>query len=593
MKTNEQIPFSWRDLIRAYWFLLGEQRWKYLGYETILCIALLYQIVPPLIVGMIVDFFTTYQDGEPLAFFYISTIGLGISFAVVAFIRVGIKGITGNQKSEAWYRTKVLGFERLLDYSLSWHFRETAGAKAQRIHNGVDAFRQLNFDFDNEILRSLTGLVGMIVVFIFLRPIYVVFFLIYIAGTWIILRYFYRRIQAENDRYYLSREQAGGAYVEGLSNIVTIKTLGASSDFKDRIAKKENLTKEHELKMIIYTTNLWKSFQALNGVSYCMFLLIVGNDIIAKTITPGALVIFYGYLQILVGHASGILNIYERVLKAKSGIGRMMDIFWSQSAGASGKKKFPTAWDAINLDDVSFSYRNDEKHETDNTTLSHISLTIPRKSRIGIVGETGCGKSTCAKLLAGLYHWNDGHYRIGDVSFAEITREEQIHHITLVLQETEIFNFSFRDNITLMKNIAPEKLSQALIIADLENVVAQLPDGLETLVGEKGYHLSGGERQRVGIARAICRDAEILIFDEATSSLDNKTEKRIQHALETQLSEKTLIIIAHRISTLEHVDQIYVFDDGSIVEHGTFAELSQNHRSRFYELYHTQQETSE
>lgn len=276
MRTDEKIQFSWRDLIRAYWFLLGDQRWKFLWCESILFVVLLYEIVPPLIIGMIVDFFTTYHEGDSLSFFYISTVGLGLSFAIVSFIRLSIKRITGNQKSEVTYRTKVRGFERLLDYSLSWHYKETAGAKAQRIQNGVDAFRQMGFDLDNEILRSLTGLFGMIVVFAFLRPIYALFFLIYVAGAWMILRYFYRRIQIENDRYFLSLEKAGGTYVEGLSNILTIKTLGADSDFKNHVAKKENLAKEHELKMIIYTTNLWKSFHALNWVSYCIFLLIVG-----------------------------------------------------------------------------------------------------------------------------------------------------------------------------------------------------------------------------------------------------------------------------------------------------------------------------
>ncbi len=587
---EEKIQFSWRDLIRAYWFLLGDLRWKFLGCEAVLAIVLLYEIVPPLIIGMIVDFFTTYHDGDSLSFFYISTIGLGLSFAAVAFIRLSVKRVTANQKSEVTYRAKVRGFQRLLDYSLSWHYKETAGAKAQRIQNGVDAFRQLCFDFDNEILRSLTGLFGMIVVFAFLRPIYVLFFVIYVAGVWMILRYFYQRIQRENDRYYLSLEQAGGATVEGLSNIVTIKTLGADSDFKDHVAKKEDLTKKHEFTMAIYTTNLWKSFQAFNGISYGTFLFIVGFDIITHAITPGALVIFYGYLRELAGYAGGIMSIYERVLKEKSGIGRMMDIFWSSPSVSAGKKKFPSTWDAIALNDASFSYHSDTEHGSDKTSLSNISLIIPRKSHIGIVGKTGSGKSTLAKLLAGLFPFSDGTYHIGATSFYDMARDEQIGHITLVLQETEVFNFSFLENITLMKNIASERIKQALMIADLEDVVAQLPDGLQTVVGEKGYHLSGGERQRLGIARAICRDSDILILDEATSSLDSATEKRIQHALETQLSDKTLIVIAHRVSTLQNVDRLYVFDKGVIVEDGSFAALSQNPHSKFSELYQQQGE---
>ncbi|MEK7122394.1 MAG: ABC transporter ATP-binding protein, partial [Patescibacteria group bacterium] len=571
---TKQISFSWRDLVRAYWFLLGDLRWKYLGYEAILVFVLFYQLVPPLLVGLIVDFFTTYQKGDQLAPFYLYTLSLGISFCIVAFIRLTIKQYSGDIISEIKYRTKVRGFERLLDHSLAWHFTETAGAKVQRIKNGVDAFRELSFHFNNEILRTSTTIIGAMGVFLFLRPIYGIFFLVYLGGFWLILTYFYNRVQRENDHYYLSIEQAGGVYTEGLSNIVTIKTLGADKDFKHHLAQKEHVTKEHEFKIRAYVTDLWKSFQIFNGISYGAFLFIVGRDIITGIITPGTLVVFYGYLQALIGDASDITGIYEKLLNAKSGIGRMMGIFWGSARASEGKKVFPSHWDRIALDNASFSYRKDSESTEHYETLSHIALTIPRNTHIGIVGKTGSGKSTLAKVLAGLYPLDAGTYHIGDTSFTDLTREEQIHHITLLLQETEVFNLSFRENVTLMKDISSEKLAQALAIADLEDVVAQLPDGLETLVGEKGYHLSGGERQRLGIARAVCRDADILIFDEATSSLDSKTEKHIQHALETHLSEKTLIVIAHRVSTLQNVDRIYVFDKGAIVEDGTFDELS-------------------
>ena len=125
----------------------------------------------------------------------------------------------------------------------------------------------------------------------------------------------------------------------------------------------------------------------------------------------------------------------------------------------------------------------------------------------------------------------------------------------------------------------------------MDDVVARLPQGLDTLVGEKGYHLSGGERQRLGIARAICKNASILIFDEATSSLDSKTEYHIQEALDKELKEKTIITIAHRVSTLKNTDRIFVFDNGEIVEVGTYDELSANKKSKFYELYSTQEKS--
>lgn len=579
-QKKQDIPFSWADLARAYWYLLGERRWKYLGLLVLLFIILFYQVVPPLIVGLIVDFFSTYKAGEDLTLFIGYTVGLGVSFVLVSFIRIVVKQTMGNYQSEAMYETKVKGFERLLDHSLAWHFQESAGAKALRIQNGVDATRALSRQFNNEILRTFTSLIGMMAVFVFLRPSYILFFLIYTVCCGVLLRYFHRRMQHENDLYYVSLESAGGTYVESLSNIVTIKTLGADSDFKGHVAGKAERTKEHEVRLRKFSSNLWRCFHTLNGASYGIFLCIAGLDIIAGRITTGMLVIFYGYLFTYINNVAEITESYESILNAKSGIGRMMSIFWAPSGIISGKKKFPRQWNAITLKDASFSYGKDA------ASLSNVSLTISRNAHIGIVGKTGSGKSTVAKLLAGLYSISEGTYTVGDMSFYDMVREEQVHHLTLLLQETEIFNFSLRDNITLMKKIDEERIEKALEIAQLRDVVSALPDGLDTLVGEKGYHLSGGERQRVGIARALCRDADILIFDEATSSLDTKTEELIQEGIEKELAQKTVIIIAHRVSTLRHVDRIYVFDKGSVVEDGTFAELSQNTRSRFYHLYH-------
>src|SRR5207244_1594778 len=147
-----------------------------------------------------------------------------------------------------------------------------------------------------------------------------------------------------------------------------------------------------------------------------------------------------------------------------------------------------------------------------------LSLEVKRGEVLGIAGASGSGKSTLIKLLLGLYHLEGGTLEIGDVPVHEIRHEELVSNVAVVLQETELFNFSLRENITMMREVPPELLERSLEIACLDEVIAGLPDGLETLVGERGYTLSGGERQRVGIARAICRNASILLLDEATSA---------------------------------------------------------------------------
>ncbi|KXK10162.1 MAG: putative multidrug export ATP-binding/permease protein [Microgenomates bacterium OLB23] len=190
----------------------------------------------------------------------------------------------------------------------------------------------------------------------------------------------------------------------------------------------------------------------------------------------------------------------------------------------------------------------------------------------------------------GLYPLSAGRYTIDSTNYYDLSAESISHHIAIVLQDSEMFNMTLRENITLLRSVSEELLLKAVKVAQLEDVVTKLPDGLETLIGEKGYHLSGGERQRVGIARAICKNPEIIIFDEATSSLDSRTEGKIQSALEKELSKKTLIFIAHRVSTLKNVDIIYVFKGGRIVESGTFKSLGADSQSYFSHLYKLQAE---
>lgn len=187
--------------------------------------------------------------------------------------------------------------------------------------------------------------------------------------------------------------------------------------------------------------------------------------------------------------------------------------------------------------------------------------------------------------MIGLYEFESGEFKIGNINFSEISHDEILKEMVLVLQDSEMFNLSFRDNITLMRKGNEEDLEKAIEIAQLKNVIEKLPQGLETLIGEKGYHLSGGERQRVGIARAIFKNPDIIILDEATSSLDIRTEQKLQLALEKNLKQKTIIIIAHRISTLRNVDRIYFFNKGKIVEQGTFKEVISNPKSQYSKIY--------
>ena len=222
----------------------------------------------------------------------------------------------------------------------------------------------------------------------------------------------------------------------------------------------------------------------------------------------------------------------------------------------------------ITFDDVSFAYNNRAE------TLKDINLTIAANQSIAFVGTSGVGKTTMTKLLMRFYDLKKGEIRVGGVKIDHISKEDLRRAIGLVPQETILFNDSIGHNIAYGDHSKSEKeLWNAIRMANLEDFIRSLPQGLDTMVGERGIKLSGGQKQRLAIARAFMKEAPIIIFDEATSNLDSESERLIQKSLWKLAKNKTTIIIAHRLSTIKKVDRIIVFDKGGIVEEGTHDEL--------------------
>jgi subfamily B ATP-binding cassette protein MsbA len=224
---------------------------------------------------------------------------------------------------------------------------------------------------------------------------------------------------------------------------------------------------------------------------------------------------------------------------------------------------------------------------TDQPVLKNCSIEIPYGSIVALVGPSGGGKSTMADLLLRFYDPTDGHITIDGLDIRDLTLNSLRQLIGVVTQETLLFNFSVRDNIRFGRpDATDEEVETAARVANAHDFICALPEGYDTHVGERGTRLSGGERQRVAIARAVLCDPQILILDEATSSLDSESEALIQEAIGRLLKGRTTLVIAHRLSTIQQADCIYVVDKGRIVESGRHDQLlAQNGRyRRLYEL---------
>lgn len=233
-----------------------------------------------------------------------------------------------------------------------------------------------------------------------------------------------------------------------------------------------------------------------------------------------------------------------------------------------GGKDFPGLTGEMKLNSISFSYPTREN------VLKNINITIPRNKTVAIVGESGSGKSTLADLLLRLYRPSSGQVLIDGVDYQGYSRSSWLDRLSMVSQDTFIFHASVRDNIRIGKLDAGDgEIVVAAKIANAHQFIMELPEKYDTIVGDRGITLSGGQCQRIAIARAVIKNPEILILDEATSSLDNISEKAIQDSLREVEKNRTTVIIAHRLSTIEHADRIFVMKQGEIVEEGTHAEL--------------------
>ena len=569
-----KMDYGWKSLLKDYWALLQGRRLKFCWFTFLRACASWFTFVVTFFLGLIIDFFTGYSQGDSLSLFYIYFAVIAVLSILEVWLRFYAKVPMQNIGAQLRQEVRVKAMSNLMDLELKWHEKEETGSLIQRINAGGEGIFNGIKNFTNSGIHFLTLLSGSIVAISLLNSKYLIFALVYAIIYLVIEQHYNKQFHVWKMKLHIIKEKVSGKIQESASNLLTVKSLGLKDSIKQRTVDYEKKYYDTWIKTRDISKRKLQSVKIFSGLMYSLFILILGLDVAGGLITVGMILVFASYYMRL----KDALHEYSRhitdFLNIKAAIGRFMTIFRENIIDEESKivvKK----WKNIEFKNVSFKY----KHKM---VLSNFSLMINKGDKIGFAGQSGCGKSTFVKLLLGLYEPTSGDILIDGVSLKDIKHTSITNIVGVVLQDTEVFNMSLMNNVTITsKKNDFKKLYKVLKIAQLEVLVSKLKSGLNSLIGEKGYKVSGGERQRIGIARALYKDTDVIILDEATSSLDSKTEQKIQTKLDKL--DKTMLIVAHRLSTLRNVDRIIIMHNAKIVEQGSYEELIKK-KGKFYRM---------
>ncbi len=570
MTNNSSYPIS--HLLSDVWSFVRSYRGKFWLATMLRFTSDLVWLYPAWALGQITTFFAHFSFGQSLTPF-LWLIG---GYALVGLYRYSVIeiakciGYQVAERSSLDAKLKTLGHLFRLD--LIWHEKINSGIKMKRISNGGEGIDRILRIYYTNILESVFNIIA--VVFI-LRTLGIGFMLafVFFVITYYTLSYL-QTIRSKRQSILVSQkeEELDGVAFEAINNIVTIKTMGMARAITGYLGESMDRLMKEIRKRIQY----FRTREATLSI-YMMSARLAGYVFIGYGISQGhyeigLLVMFDGYFHLVYQATSELAEVTNEIAIHTVAVGRMMELIEVKPTieGRPDARAYPKKWKHIAIQHLSFAYH-------DRNVLTDINLTIARGEKIGIVGLSGAGKSTLFKILLKLYEHYDGNILVDSTPLKDINRDAYIRHSAIVMQDTELFDLTLRQNVLIAvddeKKHTESELMRALQISHLDDLLAHLPAGVDTLIGEKGIRLSGGEKQRLGIARAVYKRPDIFFLDEATSHLDADSERKIQDSLHQFFQNVTAIVIAHRLSTIKQMDRIIVIDEGKIVETGTWDEL--------------------
>ncbi|MDA9658880.1 ABC transporter ATP-binding protein/permease [Candidatus Pelagibacter sp.] len=548
-----------------------------------LVLAKIASVSTPLVLGSAVNSLTELSSGINLFMLVpiVLIVGYGVT-TIIAFTFVQVRDALFSKVSQHSIRQISLNmFKHLHALSLQFHLDRQTGALAKYIDRGT---KGIDFLLRYVLFNVLPTFFEIFLVSGILFYLYGPWYAIITLTTISLYSYLTFQITEWRNEFRKRMNQADNdistKMIDSLLNYETVKYFNNEKFEFNRLDESlENYElaanqSRHSLSLL----NVAQTFIIMLGIT--IMLVMSAYGIKSGDIDVGGFVVINAYMFQLYQPLNWLGSVYREIRQALTDMENMFSLLEVSTTSEDNLKDIPQSNIAeIRFENISFDY------DVRRTIIKNISFNVPNGKKVAIVGPTGAGKSTISRLLFKFYDPKEGNIFINNININKISQSSLRKIIGVVPQDTVLFNDTIYYNIAYGNTGATkEEVISAAQNADIHDFVTTLPDGYETIVGERGLKLSGGEKQRVAIARTILKNPKIFFFDEATSALDTSTEKEIQKNLENVSKDKTTLIIAHRLSTAASADNIIVLDQGTIIEQGTHESLLLE-KGKYFEMW--------
>lgn len=542
------------------------------------CLNKLFDLAPPLLIGAAVDIVVEREDSfiarfgiddpaEQLLLLAVVTALIWIAESVFEFLQ---KIVWRNLAQTVQHELRLDAYRHVQGLEMAFFENENSGELMSVMNDDVNQLERFLDGGANSLIQLATTIVSIGVIFFWLSPAVAwVAFLPMPFIVWGSILY-QRKLQ---ERYVTVRQSVGALNADLMGNlggIATIKSYAREEAEAERIHDRSDTYRTSNRSAITLSSAFSPLIRMFILAGFTATLLIGGNLALEGQLDVGSFSVLVFMTQRLLWPLTSLgetLDLYQRAMASTT---RILDLIHRPSKITSGPKalELHAVQGELKVSGVSFAY---EGHPP---LFENLNLAFPARSTTAIVGATGSGKSSITKLLLRFYDPNQGQVTIDGHDLRELALTDLRRAIGLVSQDVFLFHGTIAENIAYARPDASETdIRTAADAAELTEWIDDLPDGFETIVGERGQKLSGGQRQRVSIARAVLKDPPVLILDEATSAVDNETEAAIQRSMDRIAENRTTIVIAHRLSTIRNADKILVLDAGQVVESGQHEDL--------------------